>query len=206
MQGSFAERMDSERFARQMQFIVEIDKLKKVIRQSALIDASRQENDSEHSWHAAIMAILLSEYANEPKLDLLRVLKMLLIHDLVEIYAGDTFAYDEKAQSDKEKKERVAARRIFSLLPEDQYHDYLETWNEFESCSTPEAQFASALDSLQPLILSFYSRGWSWRKHGVTRQQVLSKNKSIEAGSESLWEYARSLIDKASTNGFLSDV
>ncbi|NHJ14384.1 MAG: HD domain-containing protein [Candidatus Thorarchaeota archaeon] len=197
--------MDADRFAKQMSFIVEIDKLKKIVRQSALTDGSRQENDSEHSWHIAIMAILLSEYANEPQLDLLKVLKMLLIHDLVEIYAGDTFAYDKEALDHKEDREREAAQRIFRLLPDNQYEDYLSVWSEFEECSTPEAQFASALDALQPLILSFHNKGWSWKKHGVTKQQVLDKKRSIRSGSEALWNYASELIEKASLEGFLGD-
>ena len=140
---------NSERFSKQMEFIVEIDKLKHIERQSALCDGTRQENDSEHSWHIALMAILLSEYANSLNIDQLKVVKMLLIHDLVEIDAGDTFAYDVLGNQDKEKREREAANRIFGILPDDQKEELLSLWEEFEAMTTPEARFASALDKLQ---------------------------------------------------------
>ena len=197
--------MDMERFAKQMDFIVEIDKLKKVIRQSALVDGSRQENDSEHSWHIATMAILLSEYSNVPDLDLLKVLKMLLIHDLVEIYAGDTFAYDPVGNSHKAKREQEAAKKIFGLLPNDQKHELHSLWIEFEAEVSPEARFAAAIDKLQPLILSYNNRGWSWAKHGVGGNQVLDSKKKIAEGSRALWEYAKELVQKSIENGFLDE-
>ena len=177
---------DSERFSRQMEFIVEIDKLKHIERQSALCDGTRQENDSEHSWHIALMAILFSEYANSLDIDLLKVVKMLLIHDLVEIDAGDTFAYDVIGNADKAKRERKAANRIFGILPDDQKEELLSLWEEFESLSTPEARFASALDKLQPLILSFNNKGWSWKKHSVTSNQILESKKEMVSGSEAV--------------------
>jgi putative hydrolase of HD superfamily len=186
-----------------MEFIVEIDKLKHIERQSALCDGTRQENDSEHSWHIALMAILLSEYANSIDIDLLKVVKMLLIHDLVEIDAGDTFAYDLVGNSDKKQRERVAAKRIFGILPEDQNKELLSLWQEFESRATPEARFASALDKLQPLILSYNNKGWSWKKHGVVSNQIFESKKDITKGSENLWEYAKSLIQKSIAAGFL---
>jgi putative hydrolase of HD superfamily len=197
--------MDIERFSKQMEFIVEIDKLKKVIRQSALTDGSRQENDSEHSWHIATMAILLSEYSNVPNLDLLKVLKMLLIHDLVEIYAGDTFAYDVIGNSHKTKREQEAAKKIFGLLPDDQKEELHTLWQEFENEESPEARFAAAIDKLQPLILSFSNKGWSWTKHGVAGSQVLDSKKTIELGSDVLWEYAKELVQKSIKNGFLEE-
>lgn len=193
---------DKDRFSKQIEFIVEIDKLKHIERQSALCDGTRQENDTEHSWHIALMAMLLTEYT-QPNIDQLKVIKMLLIHDLVEIYAGDTFAYDVIENSTKEKREREAANRIFGLLPEDQAEEMLTLWNEFESTSTPEALFASALDKLQPLILSYNNRGWSWKKHGVASSQILDSKKDIAKGSQDLWEYAKSLIRKSIDGGFL---
>jgi putative hydrolase of HD superfamily len=194
---------DRERFSKQMEFIVEIDKLKHIERQSALCDGTRQENDTEHSWHIALMALLLSEYANSIDIDLLKVIKMLLIHDLVEIYAGDTYAYDLVSNTHKEKREREAAKRIFGILPDDQNEEMLSLWEEFESMSTPEARLASALDKLQPLILGYNNKGWSWKKHGVASSQVIESKKDIAKGSEDLWEYAKSLIQKSIDAGFL---
>lgn len=195
---------DPDRFEKQMRFIVEIDRLKKVIRQSALVDRSRQENDSEHSWHIAVMAFLLADYANSD-VDILKVLKMTLIHDLVEIDAGDTFAYDEvnaKTQNDRETK---AAKRIFGLLPEDQREELYSLWEEFESKSTPEARFAVAIDKLQPLILSYNNRGWSWERHGVVRSQIVEEKRSIAEGSKKLWEVAQELIEASVSEGFLEN-
>jgi putative hydrolase of HD superfamily len=186
-----------------MEFIVEIDKLKHIERQSALCDGTRQENDTEHSWHIAIMAMLLSEYANSIDIDILKVIKMLLIHDLIEIYAGDTYAYDLVGNKSKEKREKEAAKRIFGILPEDQNEDLFSLWEEFESMSTPEARFASALDKLQPLILSYNNKGWSWKKHGVASNQIIESKKDIVKGSENLWDYAKSLIQKSIDDGFL---
>jgi len=149
------------------------------------------------------MAILLSEYANSLNIDLLKVIKMLLIHDLVEIYAGDTFAYDKVGNMHKEKREREAAKRIFGILPEDQNEELLSLWKEFESMSTLEARFASALDKLQPLILSYNNKGWSWKKHGVASNQIIESKKDIAKGSEDLWEYTKRLIQKSIDEGFL---
>jgi putative hydrolase of HD superfamily len=148
------------------------------------------------------MAMFLSEYT-EQDIDQLKVIKMLLIHDLVEIYAGDTFAYDVIGNSSKEKREREAANRIFGMLPSDQAKEMLTLWNEFESLSTPEAQFASALDKLQPLILSFNNKGWSWKKHGVVSSQIIESKKDIAKGSKELWEYTKRLIQESIDGGFL---
>ncbi len=151
------------------------------------------------------MAILLSEYANNVDINLLKVVKMLLIHDLVEIDAGDTFAYDITGNMHKEKREREAATRIFGILPEDQNKELLSLWEEFESMLTPEARFASALDKLQPLILSYNNKGWSWKKHGVASKQIIESKKNITKGSEDLWDYAKSLIRKSIDAGFLAE-
>ena len=197
--------VDFDRLSKQMRFIAEIDKLKHIERQSALTDGTRQENDSEHSWHIASMAILLSEYSNRKDIDLLKVIKMLLIHDLVEIDAGDTFLYDVIGNSTKAKREQEAAKRIFGLLPDDQAHEMLSLWEEYEKVETPEAKFAFAMDALQPLILSFHNKGWSWKKHGVVKSQIVDKKEPLKIGSEDLWEYAQTLIEEAVDEGFLID-
>ncbi|MHA2042039.1 MAG: HD domain-containing protein [Candidatus Thorarchaeota archaeon] len=197
--------VDLERLSQQMQFIIEIDKLKHIERQSALTDGTRQENDSEHSWHIATMAILLSEYSNKRDIDLFKVIKMLLIHDLVEIDAGDTFLYDTLGNSTKAKREKDAAERIFGLLPEDQATEMHSLWLEYEARETPEARFAFAMDAIQPLLLSFHNRGWSWKKHSVVKSQIVDKKEPLKIGSEGLWEYAQTLIEEAVKEGFLID-
>lgn len=192
-----------DRLMKQIEFIVEIDKLKSIYRQSFIMDGSRQENDAEHTWHLSMMAIILLEHANE-SLSIVRVLKMLFIHDIVEIDAGDTFAYDTTGYLDKFERERAAAERIYGLLPQDQRDELFALWIEFEEGNTAEAQFAAAVDRLQPLLHNFYTEGKSWRKHGITRQMVLDRNKHIALGSEKLWSYAQKLIDEAVEKGYLA--
>ena len=194
--------MDAERIEQQIAFIVEIDRLKRVLRQTHLIDGKRRENSAEHSWHLAVMAVLLSEYARE-ELDLARVVKMLLLHDVVEIDAGDTFAYDEAAHADKEERERLAAERIFNLLPADLAGEVFALWEEFEAGATPEAKYAEALDRFQPILLNYGSGGIAWREHGISSEQVIARNRHIEAGAPGLWTYVRGLIDRAEDNGYL---
>jgi len=188
---------------RQIDFVVEIDKLKDVYRQTLLMNGKRYENDAEHSWHLAVMVFLLSEYAENKQLDLFRVLKMVLVHDLVEIDAGDTFCYDKKAAVGKVEREREAARRIFALLPQDQAASFLELWEEFESMQTPEARYAAALDRLQPILHNYNTQGAAWRKHGVTLDRVLDRNKHIAEGAPELWNFAESLIKDAEEKGYL---
>lgn len=190
------------RLERQLQFLIEIDKAKNVLRQSVLTNKSRRENDAEHSWHLAVMALVLHEYANEP-VDLLRVIKMLLIHDLVEIDAGDTFAYDEAGRRDQKEREKAAAQRIFGLLPKDQAEELEALWQEFEERSTADARFAAALDRLHPILLNFYAQGVTWRKHGVSKEQVMARNRHIEEGSTTLWELGKRVIDEAAARGYL---
>ncbi|HHW54387.1 MAG: HD domain-containing protein [bacterium] len=197
--------MVMERLAKQLDFIVEVDKLKKVYRQNVVIGTQRQENDAEHSWHLALMALLLSEYARDKDLDLFRVVKMVLIHDLVEIDAGDTFCYDEAAHEDKEERELAAAERIFNLLPEDQAQEMWELWREFEEGKTPEARFANSLDRFQPLLLNHHTRAHTWTKPGVTREKVLQRNGLIAENAPALWEYAQKVIDQAWEEGYLRD-
>lgn len=185
-----------------MAFVIEVDRLKNIFRQSYIIDGSRKENDAEHSWHLAIMAFILSEYANRV-IDVLKVIKMVIIHDLVEIDAGDTYAYDTKGHEHKFEKELVAAKRIFGLLPEDLEKEMLSLWDEFEEGVTPEAQFALALDKVQPVILNYLSEGKAWIQHGIYKEQVVLRNKGSKDGAEALWEYVMQIIDEATEKGYL---
>lgn len=181
--------MEDHRLDQQMAFLKEIDKEKKIERQTYLTDASRKENDAEHAWHMAIMAYLLAEHANE-EIDVLRTMVMLLIHDLVEIDAGDTYAYDEEGKKTQEEREKKAADRIFSMLPEDQGKKLMEIWQEFEAWETKEAKFARTMDNIQPLIQQHASGGKAWTEHQVAHSQVMGRNKRTAQGSDVLWKYA----------------
>ena len=192
----------SHRLAEQIDFVREIDKLKNVLRRTYLTDNSRRENTAEHSWHLAVMALVLHEHS-EQDIDLLTVLKMLLVHDIVEIDAGDTFCYDEEGNRDKAERERRAADRLFCLLPADLAKDLCGLWEEFEAATTPEARFANALDRLQPMLHNYFTRGGSWQEHGIRRSQVEERNHIIQYGAPDLWDYARGLLDEAESEGFL---
>ena len=178
-----------ERLQKQFAFCREIDKEKQIIRRTPLADNSRMENDAEHAWHMAMMAILLEEYAND-EIDLLHTISMILAHDLVEIYSGDTYAYDEKAKESQRERELVAADKLFSLLPEDQALKMRALWEEFEAHETPEAKFAKTLDNLQPTMLNDASHGTSWQSHGVRLSQILKRNSVTKDGSDTLWNYS----------------
>lgn len=191
-------------FEKQIAFIMELDKVKTIQRQTYLADASRKENDAEHSWHLALMAFVLSDYANE-KIDVLKTMKMVLLHDVIEIDAGDTYAYDAVGNQTKRAREQKAADRIFGLLPEAQEAEYRGLWEEFEAMETPEARFANMLDKVQPLLLNDASGGKSWEEHGVKRSQVMARNARTEEGSKQLWAYAKRLIDKNTAAGKLLD-
>jgi putative hydrolase of HD superfamily len=196
--------MDLNRLEQQIGFIREADKLKTIHRQTLLTDASRRENDAEHSWHLALMALLLSEYANGRDLNLLHVVRMVLIHDLVEIDAGDTYCYDEAGYRDKTQRETAAARRIFNLLPPDQAAEIRALWDEFEAAETPESKFANALDRLQPLMHNVFTDGQMWKRHGIVKSQVVDRNRKIADGALDLWTFAREMIEKAVNNGHLA--
>lgn len=196
--------IDSQRLARQIRFVREVDKLKTIERQTLLIDASRQENDAEHSWHLALMALVLGEYAAGDRLDLLRVVRMVLVHDLVEIDAGDTYCYDTAGYADKNERETAAADRIFNLLPGDQAAELRALWDEFEAAATPEARFANALDRLQPLIHNASTDGLMWQRHGIRKSQVVGRNRKIGDGAPALWDLARDLIESAVDRGHLA--
>lgn len=194
--------MTSDRLQQQFAFIVEIDKLKQVIRRNYLADGTRRENDGEHSWHIAIAAMILAEHSDEP-VDLSTVIKMLLIHDIVEIDAGDTFAYDEAGHTDKDAREQQAADRLFGLLPDDQSKELRALWDEFEALVTPEARFARAIDMLMPMLHNVHSDGKAWQENGVTSDQVLNRQKQIGEASTALWQMGQKLVAEAVANGAL---
>ena len=191
------------RLAQQIGFITEIDKLKRIFRQNVVIGTERNENDAEHSWHLAMMAILFHEYAARKEIDLLQVIKMVVVHDLVEIDAGDTFCFDEKGYEDKEERELKAASRLFAMLPEDQAQEVMGLWREFEELGTAEARFAACLDRLQPLILNHNTEGYAWRQPGVTSEKVLKRNHLLEENAPELWEYAKGVVEDAIRKGYL---
>jgi len=193
-----------EAMRQRFEFIIEIDKLKSVVRRTVLIDRTRQENDAEHTWEMATMAIVLQEYA-EPGTDLLATIRMLLIHDLVEIDAGDTYVYDQLGTSDQADRERAAARRVFGLLPEPLATDLYQAWEEFEARVTPEARFARAIDRLQPLLHNYYTSGLSWRQHGISADQVRRVMSVITEASSPLGELAAAIIDDSVDRGFLPE-
>lgn len=190
-----------DRLQQQFAFIREIDKEKLIGRQSYLTDCLRKENDAEHAWHMAVMTILLSEYANE-EIDVLKTITMLLIHDIVEIDAGDTYAYDEQAVATQREREEKAAERIFGILPKDQCEKFRELWEEFEEGQTKEARFARTMDNIQPMMLNAMTEGKAWQEHSVHLEQILKRNESTPKGSEVLWEYAKKhMIDPNVKNG-----
>jgi putative hydrolases of HD superfamily len=192
------------RLEQQINFILEVDKLKGIVRQNYLTDGSRKEDDADHSWHLALMCALLSEYANE-KIDVLKTMTMVLIHDIIEIDAGDTYAYDTQANESKSQRELAAADRIFLLLPQDQAEEMRKLWDEFEEGVTAEAKFAATLDRLQPFLLNAASGGKSWREHGVTFSQVMKRNEVTPYGSETLWQYQYASMKKQAEIGNLID-
>jgi len=193
----------AERLRRQVEFLVEVDKLKEVFRQTVLVNSRRAENSAEHSWHFALMVVTLAEHSNHRPLDVLRILKMVLIHDLVEIDAGDTFAYDTKLMADQHEREARAADRIFGLRPPDQAADFRALWDEFEAQATPEARFAAACDRFHPMLLNCRTAGHAWRKHGITADRVLARNAHVANGSAAIWAYAVEMIDRAVAQGHL---
>ncbi len=190
------------RLEKQMNFLMEMDKSKNIMRQTYLANGERKENDAEHSWHLAIMCLLLGEYANE-NIDLLKTVTMVLFHDVIEIDAGDTYAYDTKGNETKAERENIAAKRLYSMLPEDQGAKLAALWEEFEKGETPEAKFARTLDRVQPLALNNASGGRSWKEHKITKEQVYQRNQQTHLGSEVLWEYAKALIERNAEEGKL---
>lgn len=193
-----------ERLKKQMDFLLEVDKLKFIYRQTYLSNGERKENDAEHSWHLALMAVLLQEYSNEP-VDVAKVMTMVLIHDLVEIDAGDTYAYDTAGNQTKREREVKAAKRIFGLLPKDQEEAFRALWEEFEAYETPEAKFAHVCDNMQPFMLNHATGGRSWQEHGVKKSQVLGRNSRLAEGSETMKQYFDEILAEHVEKGNLKD-
>ena len=192
----------SPRLQHQIKFILEVDKAKGILRSTHVSVADRRENDGEHAWHVALIALVLAEYA-PPGTDLLRVIAMLLLHDIVEIDAGDVNVYDAEARVGQPARERRAADRIYGLLPSEQGLEFRKLWEDFEAGESPEARFAASIDRLQPLLLNHHTQGATWRDREVTRAQVLAVNAHIADGSQELWELARAVIDDAREHGYL---
>lgn len=191
------------RLAQQLQFIVEIDRLKSVLRRTQLIDGSRHENSAEHSWHLAVMALLLHEYADSA-VDVGRVLRMLLVHDIVEIDAGDTFAFDTAGNLSKAERELAAAARIFGLLPEEQGRELRALWDEFEAMATAEARYANALDRLEPLLQNLHNSGGTWRQYNIDQAAVLRRMAPIQDGMPELWPFVVNAVESAVRAGYIS--
>lgn len=192
-----------QRLAQQIQFILEVDKLKNVIRRTYINGATRRENSAEHSWQLALMALILAEHANEP-VDAARVMKMVVIHDIVEIDAGDTYFFDDAGTADKAAREQQAADRLFGLLPDDQAEKLRQIWQEFEARVTPEARFANAIDRVVPLLLNYQTQGKSWQEHGIHSDDILSRMAHVNAGSETIWQLIQAVVAAAVAEGFLA--
>lgn len=194
--------MKTQDLANQIAFIKEIDKLKYIQRKTKLFNSDRCENDAEHSWHLALMAIVLAEHTNEP-IDILKVVKMVLIHDIVEIDAGDVFMYDTAKNHSNTDEERIAANRIFGLLPEKQAQEFISIWEEFEAGETSEAKFAKSMDRLEPLLQNTSNNGGTWKEFGVKYDKVYEKKSVIKEGSKTIWNYAEGLINDSVEKGIL---
>jgi len=194
-----------DRFRQQIEFILEVDKLKNVLRKTILMDRSRRENSAEHSWHIALMVLILSEYAKDSAVDLFRVMKILLVHDLIEIDAGDTYCYDDQGRKDQARREKNAADRIFNLLPADQAMTLRALWDEFEERKTLESKFANALDRLQPFLHNYFTEGQIWQENNIKSAQVKVRMHPVDDGAPILWNYVSALIDDGVKQGFLAE-
>lgn len=194
--------MNPEQLLQQLAFIQEIDKLKYIQRTTKLFNSDRRENDAEHSWHLAVMALVLARYANEP-VDILKVLKMLLIHDIVEIDSGDVFLFDTVLTHDNAVSERKAAERIFGLLPEDQKEEFKTIWEEFEAGESAESKFAKAIDRLEPVLQNVSNEGGTWKEYKVSYEKVIAKVSSIQNGSSFIWDFTKTMIDETARKGFI---
>ncbi len=189
-----------ERLLKQIEFLVEVDKLKTILRRNYISDGSKRENDAEHSWFFSLAALVLSEHSND-KIDIHKVVKMAIIHDIVEVYAGDTFLYDEKGRKDQKERETAASEKIFGMLPEDQKENFIGLWNEFEEGASNEAKFAKSIDRLSAVLLNLMSGGKGWKENGVEFERVFEMNSKIAGGSEELWRYVREMLEKNKNSG-----
>ena len=197
--------MDFSRFEKQLEFLREMDKVKSVFRNTLLLDASRCENDTEHSWHMAVCAMMFAEYMDEPINDMSRLLQMIMLHDVIEIYAGDTFAYGGAAEiSSQSERERAAADKLFLLLPEDQANNFRSLWDEFEAYATPEAKCARCVDTFMPVYHNYMTQGKKWREFGVTKDKILKRCQNIKKGSDKLYGFICGLIDDAVQKGYIA--
>lgn len=194
--------MNNDKLLKDIEFIVELDKMKTILRQTTLIDKSKRENDAEHSWHISVMAMILSEYANE-EVDVCKVIKMLLVHDLVEIYAGDTFCYDIEGNKDKKERETKAADKIFGMLDEDKGRELKKLWEEFEEMKTKEALFAASMDRLQPFLNNYFSDGGTWKKFNVSKKDIYKRIAPLKESSDILWNFTKNMIEDAYDRGYI---
>lgn len=195
--------MINERLLKDMEFIVELDKMKSILRQTSIIGEDRREDDAQHSWHISVMAMILGEYSNE-KVDICKVIKILLTHDLIEIYAGDTFCYDKTANNDKRERELIAAEKIFGMLDEDKGKELRLLWDEFEEMETPEALFAAAMDRLQPMLSNYNNNGGTWRKFDVPKEDIYKRIDPVKRSSDELWNFVEYMIEDAAERGLIS--
>ena len=194
-----------DRFRQQINFILEVDKLKNVLRKTILMDRSRRENSAEHSWHIALSVLILSEYAKDSDVDFLRVMKILLVHDIIEIDAGDTYCYDDQGRKDQALREKNAADRIFNILPADQATTMRELWDEFEERETTESKFANAMDRLQPFLHNYFTEGQIWQENNIDSAQVKTRMRPVDDGAPILWDFVSSLIDDGVQKGYLAE-
>ena len=195
----------SPRLKKQIEFILEVDRLKHVLRQTILMDRSRRENSAEHSWHIALLVPVLAEYSTETDIDLLHVMKILVIHDLVEIDAGDTYCYDDTGRENQTQREEIAADRIFGLLPAGQAAEFRALWDEFEKRETAESRFANALDRVQPFLHNYFTDGQTWQENYINSSQVHERMRPVKDGAPDLWDYVDSLIADAVKKGILAE-
>lgn len=194
--------MMNERLLKDINFIVELDKMKSIYRRTEVINERKNEDDAEHSWHIAIMAMVLHEYSDE-EIDLLKTIKMLLVHDLVEIYAGDTFCYDKVSNGDKKDREERAAEKIFGLLAEDKGKEFKALWEEFEAMETPEARFSASMDRLQPMLNNYNNGGGTWKEYSVSKKDIYKRIEPVKYSSKELWEFVLYMLEDAYNKGYI---
>jgi len=193
----------NEKLIKDIEFIVELDRMKSILRQTSLIGEDKREDDAQHSWHISVMAMILSEYANED-IDVCKVIKMLLTHDLVELYAGDTFCYDKVGNQDKKQRELAAADKIYGMLDEEKGKELRKLWDEFEEMETPEALFAASMDRLQPMLNNYYNNGGTWRKFNVAQSDIYKRISPVKKSSDELWNFVEYMLEDAFEKGLIS--